>query len=475
MSDPTPAPGRAQLLRQLRERTGESLERCRAALEAAAGDVDVATAALRSQQAAATWFHGVIRADRSFALILELTGSPADAARPDIDACLEGALLVDDDAELPGALAHPAVRRFASVRVPAGRSGLCAIQVGEGHAAAVAVGASSAAIARSDEALESAQDFADRVATGNYRFARPADVPPAELAAWSERARGVELDERSLLRILALSGVPQVQVRLKYTFEDPEGAQLTLRRLDRGREAVTDSLRDVTTCFTPGTFAVMGRALSARLTPGALADFSDRVRRWGDAHGVATAFAAAGPTTGWHTLPADVPLDAALVVGIVVATGDATEVAVVDRKKCLAARATLQKLPAGAWADLASALPDPERALLLAATDALHVGAVGAVRADLVYGKKGSETGTLAMASAGGGDFLEYHKSGPTRDHRSKWPGVRGEVVATAPLGATAPATIEDDAAHAARIARLPKMGYHLVPSCDVEVPDLYR
>jgi hypothetical protein len=472
-ADPPAAPSRAQLLRALRERTGESLDRCRAALEASAGDLDAATAALRGPPAAG-WFHGVLRDDRSLALILELSGSPTDEHRPALDALLDQALLATDDAALALALQHPSVQRFLAVRLPADRPGLCALQVGEKGAAAVVLATPTAEQASKDEAVAYAQELADRTVAASFRFANVADIPPAESAAWLLRARGVEADDKSLTRILVLSRVPDVTSRLKYGFGS-DGALLALRRLDRGRDTTLDALRDVSPCFTPGPFAVAGRALSVRLTPTALADLSERVRRWGDEHGVAASFVAAGSSTSWHTLPGDAPLAVALVIGIVVARGDAAGVTAVDRKACLAALAALRKLPATAWADLGAALPDPERALLLAATDAVHVGAVGAVRTELVFGKKGTHTATLSMSSLGGGPFLEYYKSGPRNDHRASWAGVRGEPVASASFGTTAPATLEDDAAHTARAQRLPKMAYHLVPSCDVEVPELYR
>ena len=185
-----------------------------------------ATAALRSQQAAATWFHGVIRADRSFALILASAGTPADPTRPALDALLAQALLAPDDATLATTLAHPAVRRFVPVRVPAGRPGLCAVCTSDRNAAAIVVATTSAEEAQSDEIIADAQELADRAVAGSYRFAGVADVPPAgQLAAWSARARGTEL------RRAELAAHPRALPRAR----GHEPSQVPLRR--RGRAA----------------------------------------------------------------------------------------------------------------------------------------------------------------------------------------------------------------------------------------------
>jgi hypothetical protein len=94
--------------------------------------------------------------------------------------------------------------------------------------------------------------------------------------------------------------------------------------------------------------------------------------------------------------------------------------------------------------------------------------------AELVFGKKGTRTGTLSLHPAqGGGPPLEYYKCGERDDWRASLPGVYGELIASAKAGTTAVADLSH-AAHAGRALRLPRMHYYVVPSFEVEPQDLY-
>ncbi|APR74659.1 Hypothetical protein A7982_00005 [Minicystis rosea] len=472
MTEPASLSNRAKLLMMLRQRTGASLAACREALDESGGDVDAATEALRAQQPPVTWFHGAVRDDRTFALLLELAGTPSDAHRPELDALITKALLAEDDEGVAAALKHPAVLRFVPVRLPHHEDGLVAIGVVEHHAAAVVLGTVSSEVARSESAVDDAENHAWRALLRGFRFANVEDVPRAGLDAWRGRARGIEADEQALLQSLVLSREREVARRLSWDEKMPRRL-LAVRRLDRGRDTTIYSLRDVSTCFQPGPFAVVGRSASAVIGPGALVDFSHRVQRWGDKYRVPATFVPAGVSSRWHVLPHDVPLFCAFAVGIVVARGSWNDVTKLDRKACIEARDVLRELPEGAWSELARVLPEEPCRQLVEARDLVYFGAVGPLQTHLVFGMKGTDSATRRLSAQRGGPYLEFYKAGEERDLRAFWPGARGELVALAEVGTTASATFEDHPAHMARSSRLPRMSYYLVPSFEVEPDDL--
>jgi hypothetical protein len=460
----------------LRERTGSSLQECREALEASNGDVDAATALLKGRQAPATWCHSGVRDDLSFAILLELAGEPSAEARGQVEALLQTALQADDDATAADALSHPIVQRFTLVRLPPGQTGVVAARATYNRAVAVVLTTESTTEDTMSAALWDSEELAGRMMAGGFRFAHIEDVPEPELALWLERARGTDADKDALLRTLALSAAPNVARDLSYCrgWGIMPRTLIAIHRLDRGSNAKRESLRDVSPCLVPGPLVVAGRAVVAKMSVGAMVDFSDRVRRWGDDHRVAASLIVAGTSSRWHTLPRDEVVTAPLVVGIVVARGPVMDCTKVDRALCLSSIAALDAVPAAAWSELAGALPDAERAQLVQAPNAVHVAAVGAMVTQLVFGKKGTENGTSSINYKGsGGPYLEYYKSGEERDLSASSPGVRGELIATAEMGTTAVADL-GDAAHAGRSQRLPRMQYYVVPSFEVEPQDLY-
>jgi hypothetical protein len=447
-----------------------SLQACREALEASSGDVDAATALIRGRQAPVIWCSCGARDDGSFAILLELTGTPSPEARGQVEALLRTALQADDDAAAANVLSHPIVRRHTLVRLPPNQPGLIVAGAVDKRAAAVVMGTESAAGATEPDTINCAQELLESVLVRGFRFAHIEEIPEPELAAWLDRARGTDADKAALLRTLVLSAEPEIGRRLRWDAKESR-TLLSVHRLDSGSNAQPGSLRDVSPCLVPGPFVVAGRAVTSRMSAGALMDFSERVRRWGDDHRVAASLIAAGTSSAWHTLPHDEAIFAPVVVGIVVTRGPLQDCTRVDRALCLASTAALDAVPAEAWSELAGSLPEAERAQLIQAPNAVHVTAVGAVDAHLVFGKKG--TGTLSLYPArGGGPPLGYYKCGQTDAFRASLPGAYGELIASAGVGTTAVADL-GDAAHAARALRLPRMQYYVVPSFSVEPQDL--
>ena len=273
-----------------------SLQACREALEASGGDVDAATALIRGRQAPVIWCSCGARDDGSFAILLELTGTPSPEARGQVEALLRTALQADDDAAAANVLSHPIVRRHTLVRLPPNQPGLIVAGAVDKRAAAVVMGTESAAGATEPDTINCAQELLEAVLVRGFRFAHIEEIPEPELAAWLDRARGTDADKTALLRTLVLSAEPEIGRRLRWDAKESR-TLLSVHRLDSGSNAQPGSLRDVSPCLVPGPFVVAGRAVTSRMSAGALMDFSERVRRWGDDHRVAASLIAAGTSS----------------------------------------------------------------------------------------------------------------------------------------------------------------------------------